>query len=127
MTKILLIEDDILSVELYSKKFRSQGFEVAAAYDGNEGIELMRQFVPDLVLLDIMMPRVNGAKVLEMAKASEDLKDIPIVMLSNIDTPESMRTFLENGAYDFIIKSEHSADEVVRKINDVLKRIGKVE
>lgn len=123
MPKILVIEDDLILIELYSKKFRNQGFEIITAYDGEQGIERMKAYKPDLVLLDIMMPNMTGVRVLELAKANNELKNIPIVMLTNIDSKEAIESFKKKGAFDFLVKSDFSPDQIVEKTKEIIKKL----
>jgi len=120
--KILLIEDEQLMIELLEKKLIQEGYEVAVAKDGVEGLEKMRGTKPDLVLLDIVMPRMGGFGVMEEMTKDDELKQIPIIVISNSGQPVELDRAKRLGAKDWLIKTEFDPQEVIDK---VLKQIGK--
>jgi CheY-like chemotaxis protein len=113
MTKILIVEDDPLMSRMYQKIFKFEGYEVDFASDGEEGIEKIRSGKPTLVLLDIMMPKMNGLQVLEKIKLDPETKSIPVVMLTNLAGTQDAETALAKGAVKYIIKSENEPKQVV--------------
>ncbi|MFC1629991.1 PleD family two-component system response regulator [Patescibacteria group bacterium] len=120
--KILLIEDEKLMIELLEKKLIQEGYEVTVAKDGVEGLEKMRKSRPDLILLDIVMPRMGGFEVMENMQQDEKLKTIPIIIISNSGQPVEIDRTKKLGAKDWLIKTEFDPQEVLEK---VIKHIGK--
>src|SRR5258706_911489 len=104
MTKVLIIEDDKILLEMYKDKFVREKFEVQIARDGQEGIEKMKTLVPNVVLLDLIMPKVNGFEFLKLVKADPTLKNVPILVLTNIyaDAEDLVKNW---GVEYFLLKS----------------------
>ena len=125
MQKILLIEDDKFLRELIIKKLGNEGFEVAEAADGEEGLTRLKEQKPDLVLLDLMLPGIDGFEVLRRAKGDNELSSIPIVILSNLGQQEDVQKGVELGAADYLIKAQFTPGEIVAKIKAVLQPGGK--
>ena len=117
MAKILIIEDDETLSRMYQKKLEHDGFEVAAAYSGGEGLIATSKEKPDLILLDIMMPAMDGFEVIKQLKRQEETKNIPIVILTNLGTSE---IFIDEakmlGVKNYLVKYKTSAQEVVETI-----------
>jgi CheY-like chemotaxis protein len=122
MSKILLIEDDPLIFRLYQKLFSLEGFESELAENGKSGIEKLKSFHPDIILLDIMMPDMNGIEMMSQLKEMPESKDIPIVVLTNIADMNVTNIALQKGAVLVIIKSQTEPAEVVASIKGVLAR-----
>jgi two-component system alkaline phosphatase synthesis response regulator PhoP len=121
MARILLVDDDPLLVRMYQKKFENDGYEVITANDGEDVFQKLSTTRPDLILLDIMMPKMNGLQVLEQIKATEAIKTIPVVMLSNVSGSESdTMQALELGAVAYLVKSNYTPKEVVQKVKEIL-------
>ena len=120
MAKILIIEDDPLMSRLYQKVFKFENYDVAFAANGREGIEQAVKDKPTLILLDIMMPVMNGLEVLEKLKANPDTKAIPVVVLTNLAGTQDAETALAKGAVKYIVKSEYEPKEVVQMIKEIL-------
>lgn len=121
MAKILLIEDDPLMIRMYQRKLLKDKYEVQSAVDGEEGLLKIRSFKPDLVLLDVMMPKLNGLQVLERMKADPAIAHIPVIILTNLGgSQEDINRGLELGAVAYLIKSAYRPDEVVAKVKEVL-------
>ncbi|HEX3082181.1 MAG TPA: response regulator [Candidatus Saccharimonadia bacterium] len=119
MAKILIIEDDALLSRMYQIVFNASKFQVEVAANGEEGLEKSRDVKPDLILLDIMMPKLNGLEVLKRLKANPDTKDIPVVVLTNLAGSGDVEAALSLGAVRYIVKSENKpkqVDEIVRGI-----------
>lgn len=121
MAKILLIEDDSLIVKIYSTRLKADGFEVISADNGEDGITLAEREKPDFVLLDVMMPKMDGFKVLETLRAQDDLKNKPIIVYSNLAQESEMQKALQMGATEFIVKANISPTELVSKIKSYVK------
>jgi len=120
--KILLIEDEQIMFDLLQKKLRGEGYEVSIAKDGEEGLRAMREVKPDLILLDIVMPKIGGFEVMEEMQKEPELKKIPIIVISNSGQPVELDRAQKFGARDWLIKTEFDPQEV---INKVVKQIGK--
>lgn len=120
MTKILIVEDDPLMSRMYQKIFKFEGFEVDFAGDGEEGLEKVRSGKPTLILLDIMMPKMNGLEVLDKLKMDPELKGIPVIMLTNLAGTADAEAALTKGAVKYIIKSEYEPKQVVNMVKEIL-------
>jgi len=120
--KILLIEDEQLMIELLERKLNQEGYEVSVARDGVEGLEKMREEKPDLILLDIIMPKMGGFEVMEEINKDVELKKIPVIVISNSGQPVELDRAQRLGAKDWLIKTEFDPQEVLDK---VIKQIGK--
>jgi DNA-binding response OmpR family regulator len=114
--KILLAEDDQFISRAYKDGLGRAGFEIIVAMDGLEASEKIREVRPDLVLLDLIMPGRNGFEVLEDMKADKQLKDIPVIILSNLGQESDVERGRSLGAEDYLIKSDISMKEVIEKI-----------
>ncbi|HEX6461992.1 MAG TPA: response regulator [Candidatus Saccharimonadales bacterium] len=122
MSKVLIIEDDVPYQKVYKRKFEASGYTVEVAGDGIEGLEKMRSFQPDIVFLDIMMPKKDGFQVLDEAKADAAIKDIPIVVMTNLSTDDDNQKLEQKGAIDVIIKSNNEPNVLVVKAQKVLEQ-----
>jgi len=120
MTQILIVEDDVLIGRLYQKIFTVEGYQVAVAVDGQQGLDMVRTFKPTLILLDIMMPKLNGLQVLEKLKVDPETKNIPVVMLTNLSSQQDAEAALLKGAVKYIIKSEQTPKQVFEVIKQLL-------
>jgi CheY-like chemotaxis protein len=123
MAKIMLVEDDAILVEMYQAKFELEGHEVSVATNGEECLALLEQQTPELILLDILMPKINGFHVLKEIKKQPHLRQIPIILLTNLGEAEvDMNKELAGalGVSDYLIKSHHTPDEVVEKVVKIL-------
>jgi CheY-like chemotaxis protein len=120
MAKILIIEDDPLMSRLYQKAFTFEGYQVVAAFDGEEGWEKMKQENPNIILLDIMMPKMNGLEFLQKIKKDPDYKKIPVVCLTNLAGQQDAEKALLLGAVKYIVKSEYEPKQVVNMIKEIL-------
>jgi len=114
--KILLIEDEELIITLLQKKLEKEGYKVLVARDGVEGMEQMKEVVPDLVLLDIVMPRMGGLEVIEEMRKDKELRVVPIIVISNSGQPVELDRAKNLGARDWLIKTEFDPKEVLDKV-----------
>jgi len=117
---ILLIEDDEFLAELYATKLGLEGFEVALASDGEKGWKLIAEKKPTLVLLDIILPKMDGFEILKKVKEDVTLKNIPIILLTNLSQKDEVKKGLELGANDYLIKAHFMPSEVVKKIRQTI-------
>jgi len=122
MKKILLIEDEEIMIDLLQKKLIREGYEVSVARDGEKGLKAMREVKPDLVLLDIIMPKMGGLEVMEEMAKDKELKKISVIVVSNSGQPVELDRAQKLGAKDWLIKTEFDPQEVIDK---VVKQIGK--
>lgn len=121
MTKILLVDDDPLMVRMYQKKFEVDGYEVETAINGEEGFNKAKKIKPNLILLDIMMPKLNGLETLKKIKEDKDIKNIPVILLTNLGgSQEDAEKGLSLGAVSYLIKANYSPKEVVDKVKEIL-------
>ena len=121
MKKILLVEDDPLLIDIYTTKLQQSGFEVQTVEEGEKAVTAIQQERPDIVLLDIVLPHVDGWEILQQVQASEELKRIPIVILSNLGQKEEIEKGLRLGAVRYLIKAHYTPSQVVE---EVVKLIG---
>ena len=119
--KILLIEDDPFLLDMYSTKFKEVGFDIEVAQDGEMGISKAKEIMPDLILLDVVLPKKDGFEVLKTLKSDGQTAKIPVVMLTNLGLESDVKRGLELGAQSYIIKAHFTPTEVVAKIKEVLK------
>jgi DNA-binding response OmpR family regulator len=121
MAKILLVDDDALLVRMYQTKLKADGFEVETAADGSEGFNKAKLFKPDLILLDVMMPKLNGFEMLGILKQNLETKRIPVILLTNVGGSEAeIEKGLSLGAVAYIIKADYVPKEIVQKIKEIL-------
>jgi len=120
MAKLLIIEDDPLMSRMYQKIFSFEGYQVDLAPNGQEGLVKVKADKPTLILLDVMMPVMNGLEVLDHLKADADTKGIPVVMLTNLAGVQDAETALAKGAVKYIVKSEHEPKEIVDMIKQII-------
>lgn len=116
--KILIIEDEEIMYSLLERKLSQEGYAVEVAKDGEEGLEKIRKEKPDLVLLDIIMPKKGGFEVMEEIQKDENLKDVPVIVISNSGQPVELDKAKELGAKDWLIKTEFDPEEVIEKVKN---------
>ena len=121
MKSILLIEDDPFLVEIYSTKLKEAGFSVIVAGEGDEGLKKMKEKTPDLLLLDIVLPSLNGWEIIRDIKEDEKLSNLKIVILSNLGEKEEIEKGLKLGAVRYLVKAHYTPSEVVEEIKKILK------
>jgi len=122
--KVLIVEDDVMLNKIYQTKLGIVGYKVFAAYDGEEGIKKMEEAVPNIVLLDLMLPKKNGFEVLETVKQNIKLNHIPVIILSNLGQGDDIERGKALGADDFLVKSNVKLEMVLEKIEQVLQKHG---
>ncbi len=115
------MEDEVLILDLLNKKLTKEGYEVFTARDGEEGLRIMKEINPDLVLTDVIMPRMGGFEVIENMQRDKDLKKIPVVIISNSGQPVELGRARKLGVKDWLIKTEFNPQEVLEKVK---KQIG---
>ena len=120
MKKILIIEDEKVLAEMYRDKFTRAGFEVILAFDSEEGIILAKKEKPDLIVLDILLPKENGITFLTWLRKEPEIFSIPVVAFSNYDHPETKRQAVKLGVKDYLIKTSYTPQGIVEKIKEYL-------
>ena len=120
MTKILIIEDDPLISHMYQKIFMVEGYEVDVAEDGVDGLRRAKKTLPTLILLDIMMPKMNGIEVLNELKRDPLTVKIPVIVLTNLSGIQNTDDSLKNNVAKYIVKSDHKPKEIVAMVKEVL-------
>jgi DNA-binding response OmpR family regulator len=119
--KILIVEDDKFLRELITKKLKDEGYETVGAGDGEEGLDKAKKESPDMVLLDLILPGIDGFEVLSKIKDDTALSSIPVVILSNLGQREEVEKGLKMGAVDYMIKAHFTPGEITEKVKTVLK------
>ena len=123
MKKILIIEDDTFLSEMYATRLTQAGFKVEVAETGQEGMTKIKQGQPDLILLDIVLPKQDGFEILKEVKADEKLKKIPVILLTNLGQKTDVEKGLELGADAYIIKAHYTPAAVVAKIEEIFRSV----
>ena len=120
-TKVLIIEDDQRINKVYMAKLSVEGITVITALDGEEGLRKIYSEKPDLILLDLMLPQKSGFEILKEIKQDPKVKDIPVLILSNLAQEKEVEKGLELGAEDYLVKTDYSIQQVMEKIKKALK------
>lgn len=116
MKKILIVEDEEFLARALRDNLESEGYSVDTAYNGEEAVEHIKKIKPNIILLDLLMPKKDGFYVLEEIKKNPEWKLIPVIVLSNLGGDAEIKRALEMGAKDYFVKSQHPIEEVVEKI-----------
>ena len=119
--KILIVEDDLKLQRVLNDKIEQEGWQSAVAIDGEEGLRRIEEFKPDIVLLDLRLPRMGGMEMLAAARKKYSRKELPVIVLTNYGDADNISQSLELQAEAFMIKSNYSLQEVIDKINSILK------
>ena len=118
--KLLIIEDEEILARVLKEKFVKEGFQVELAMDGISALPGVENFRPDLIILDLILPGKDGFQVLRELKAHPDFKRIPVIVLSNLGQDEEIKSALNLGAEDYLVKTKHPINEVVEKVKTYL-------
>lgn len=122
--RVLIIEDDGFLASIYAQKLEVEGFEVSFATNGEDGLKLAQKDSPDLVLLDLLMPKMNGFEVLEKMKADPELVSIPVLVLTNLGQKEDVERCIKLGAAGYVIKAHSLPQETVNRVKEILAKKG---
>lgn len=117
---IVIVEDDAALIKVLSQKLEQEGFAVISAVDGETGLRLIEKNKPDLVVLDIILPRKSGFEVMEAMHAAPELASIPVVVLTNLEGKQDIQRMTELGVKYFLVKAEYSLEEIAKKIKELL-------
>jgi len=121
---VLIVEDDPFLSDMYSTKFTTSGYEVELAQDGKQCLDMLTEGLrPAIVLLDVVLPKMDGIELLSTLKSNEELKFIPVVLLTNLGQESDMARGLEAGAADYLVKAHFTPSEVVKKVEEVLHKV----
>jgi len=122
MKTILFIEDEASLQKTLGEVLKQEGFEILSALDGEIGLRITQEKKPDLVLLDLVLPKKDGFEVLRELKASEDTRNIPVIVITNLEGAGDVEKALELGATTYLVKANYSLEDVVSKIRDILSK-----
>lgn len=120
MKKILFVEDEEALQKTLGEVLKQEGYEVVSAFDGETGLNLVKSEKPDLILLDLIMPKMTGFEVLKKLKADGETKDIPVIVLTNLESIGDVGKAIEAGATTYLVKAQYSLDEVLEKVKKAL-------
>lgn len=120
MTKIAIIEDDAVISQMYRMKFEAEGFDVQLADNGKRGIDLVESYKPDIILLDIQMPEMNGDEALKEIRTKQSSKTTPVIILTNLGSEEAPKTLHPLGIHSYIVKAELTPKQVVERVKKAL-------
>jgi len=121
MAKVLLIEDDPLLIDIYTTKLKQSGFEVEVVEQGDKAVAFVQETRPDVILLDIVLPHVDGWEILEQLQRQETTKNVPVAVLSNLGQKEEIEKGLRMGAAKYLIKAHYTPSEVVEEVKQLLQ------
>ena len=121
-TKVLIVEDEEILLTALTEELTQEGFEAVGAHDGVEGVEKSLSEKPDLILLDLVMPKLDGIGALKQIKENPETKDIPVVILTNLSDYDKVSDALSLGAMDYLVKANYRLEELVTKIKSVMER-----
>lgn len=120
MTKIAIIEDDPVISQMYRMKFEAEGFDVQLADNGARGVSMVESFEPDIILLDMQMPKMSGDEALMEIRAADWGKSIPVIVLTNLGSEEAPKSIHALGIHSYIVKADLTPKQVVERVKDAL-------
>lgn len=120
-TKVAIIEDDASIVQMYQLKFQTEGYDVRTAGDGEAGLALIESFSPDVVLLDLMMPNMNGFDMLSKLRGTANGAKMKVIVLTNMGDTETATKVFKMSANDYIVKAEMTPSQVVQRVQKLLE------
>lgn len=121
MKKILFIEDESALQKTLGQSLEQEGFKMISALNGKDGFNLAKAKKPDLIILDLILPKMDGFEVLKRLKQSSSTKEIPVVILTNLERMKDVNRALEMGATTYLVKANYSLEDIVQKISQILK------
>jgi len=122
MSKILFIEDEPALQKTLGLALTKGGYDVKTAFDGQAGFELAKDFKPDLILLDLILPKKDGFSVLESIKKDDELKDTPVIVLTNLEGMADVERVLQLGATTYLVKANYDLSEILAKVEQTLEK-----
>lgn len=120
--KILIVEDEETLSNMIKEEFKAEGHEIKIAKDGDEALSVSKEFIPDVILLDLVLPKKGGLEVLADLKSDEVSKNVPVIILSNLSEDEGIKKAISLGAEDYFIKAQHSICEILEKVQKITKK-----
>jgi CheY-like chemotaxis protein len=120
MLKILLVEDNNDLRNIYEMRLQAEGYTVVSAADGEEGLATVKANKPDLIIADIMMPKINGFELLDILKNTEGLKDVKVIMLTALGQPEDEQRATKLGAEKYLVKSQFTLEDIVKTVHELM-------
>ncbi len=121
--KILIAEDEESLSKVFREKFERERFTVESVFTGDLVLASVKKFMPDIILLDIILPKKTGLEILRELKSDAEVKHIPVIMVSNLDGDDQIKESIKLGAIDYLVKSQHPINEVVEKVNNAIAHI----
>jgi DNA-binding response OmpR family regulator len=121
--KVLIVEDDKFLRELLVRKLKTEGLEVSVAIEGKEALKKIREEFPQLVLLDLVLPGIDGFEVLRRIKEDPATSKVPVIILSNLGQREEVEKGIQLGANDYLVKAHFTPEEIVKKVKGVLGEV----
>jgi len=118
---ILFVEDEPTLQKTLGRALEGDGYEVQSALDGQSGLALVGRIKPDLILLDLILPKMDGFEVLKKLKENPETKGIPVIVLTNLESPQDIEKALSGGATSYLVKANYELEDVVKKIKDIVK------
>ena len=118
--KALIVEDEDVLAQVLAEKLKKSDFEVEIADDGEKAVSATKSFKLDIIMLDLMLPKMDGFEVLRELKANDDTKRIPVVAITNLSEDDNIKKALQMGVVDYFVKSNHPVNEIVEKVKAVL-------
>jgi len=122
MKKILFIEDEFALQKTFRDVLEKEGYQMISALDGESGLNLAKSQKPDLILLDLILPKKDGFEVLKELKKDESTKEIPVIVLTNLEDIESVEKAIELGANTYLVKAQYTLNEVIQKVKKALEK-----
>ena len=125
--KILIVDDEPVLADLLRAKLSQKGFNVIEGHDGEEGLNLALKEHPDFILLDVVMPKIDGITVLKRLREDEWGKDVPVLILSNLNTTEAVKNSQASGAFDYLVKIDYTLEELAEIVKKKLGELDKLK
>ena len=122
MAKVLIVEDELSLQKAMIEMLDISGYETIGADDGQQGLDLARSEKPDLILLDIIMPKMNGFEVLKILKEDDETKHIPVIILTNLESSGDVEKALSLGAKTYLVKTNYELEDIIKRVKDALKK-----
>jgi len=122
MKKILFIEDESALQKTFKDVLEKEGYQMISALDGESGLKMARTQRPDLILLDLILPKKDGFEVLKELKSDKSTKEIPVIVLTNLEDIESVEKAIELGATTYLVKAQYTLEEVIQKVKKALEK-----
>lgn len=122
MQKILVVEDEIFLSNVYKAKLEQAGYEVKIALDGEEAMKALEIFIPDAIILDLILPKIDGFETLKTIRKNKKWKEIPVLVVTNLGQKQDIDSATDLGITDYMIKTEITPNDVITKINQMLQK-----